>query len=129
LRGKGKDKGGGETGQGRAKPTRLKNVVGLKIGGSQLAAAHVRNNGSSELVQVARARLEPGVVVAGELREVDLLAAALKAFFRANKLPKRGVRLGIANSRIGVRPFEVSGIEDGKQLANAVHFGAHEVLR
>jgi type IV pilus assembly protein PilM len=52
----------------------------------------------------------------------------LKEFFTRNKLPRRGVRLGIANNRIGVRTFEVIGIEDPKQLANAVRFRAQEVL-
>jgi type IV pilus assembly protein PilM len=38
------------------------------------------------------------------------------------------VRLGIANNRIGVRTFELSGIDDPKQLENAIRFRAHEAL-
>ena len=105
-----------------------KKIVGLKIGGSQIAAARVHNNGSPELVQAVRAPLEHGIVVGGELRDPEGLAVALKEFFTRHKLPRRGVRLGIANNRIGVRTFEVVGIEDPKQLANAVHFRAQEVL-
>jgi type IV pilus assembly protein PilM len=105
-----------------------KRLVGLKIGASQLAAARVANNGSAELLQVARERLEPGIVVGGELRDPDALAAALKDFFAKHKLPKRGVRLGIANNRIGVRTFEIAGIVDQKQLANAIRFRAQEAL-
>jgi type IV pilus assembly protein PilM len=105
-----------------------KKIVGLKIGGSQIAAARVHNNGSPELVQAVRMPLEHGIVVGGELRDVESLAAALKEFFTQNKLPRRGVRLGIANNRIGVRTFEVAGIADPKQLANAVRFRAQEVL-
>ena len=56
------------------------------------------------------------------------MTAALKAFFRKNKLPKNAVRLGIANNRIGVRTFEISGIDDPKQLANAIRFRAQETL-
>ena len=37
---------------------RVKRVVGLKIGGSQLAAARIVNNGHPELVQIAREDLE-----------------------------------------------------------------------
>src|SRR5207249_3978523 len=81
---------------------RVKRVTGLKIGGSQLAAARVHNNGVPELVQVAREALDPGVVVGGELRDPDALAAALKGFFKRHKLPRQGVRLGIANNRIGI---------------------------
>ena len=105
-----------------------KKLVGLKIGASQIAAARVANGAEPELLQVAREPLEAGIVVGGELRDPDALAVALKEFFRKHKLPKRGVRLGIANNRIGVRTFEVSGIDDPKQLANAIRFRAQEVL-
>jgi type IV pilus assembly protein PilM len=105
-----------------------KRLVGLKIGASQLAAAKVSNNGTAELQQVARGPLEAGIVVGGELRDPDALSVALKEFFAAHGLPKRGVRLGIANNRIGVRTFEIAGIEDPKQLANAVRFRAQEAL-
>jgi type IV pilus assembly protein PilM len=103
-------------------------LVGLKIGASQLAAARVANNGSAELQQVARERLNPGIVVGGELRDPDALSEALKDFFTKHKLPKRGIRLGIANNRIGVRTFDIAGITDQKQLANAIRFRAQEAL-
>jgi type IV pilus assembly protein PilM len=106
----------------------FRRVTGLKIGGSQLAAARVHNNGVPELVQMARQELEPGVIVGGELRDPDALASALKDFFKRHKLPRQGVRLGIANNRIGVRSFELSGIDDPKQLENAIRFRAHEAL-
>jgi type IV pilus assembly protein PilM len=108
--------------------SRQKRLVGLKIGASQLAAARVVNNGFPELVQVARQGLEPGIIVGGEVREPDALAEALKAFFRANKLPRQGVRLGIASNRIGVRTFDIGGINDSKQLENAIRFRAQETL-
>jgi type IV pilus assembly protein PilM len=107
---------------------RTKRLVGLKIGGSQLAAARIVNNGHPELVQVARERLDHGIVVGGELREPELLADALRAFFRKHKLPRQGVRLGIANNRIGVRIFEIAGIPDPKQLENAIRYRAQEAL-
>jgi type IV pilus assembly protein PilM len=107
---------------------RAKRLVGLKIGASQLAAARIVNNGVPELVQVARQDLEPGLVVGGELREPELLAEALRTFFRKHKLPRQGVRLGIANNRIGVRIFEIGGIVDPRQLENAIRFRAQEAL-
>ena len=57
-----------------------KRLVGLKIGASQLAAARVSNNGSAELLQIAREALAPGIIVGGELREPELLADALREF-------------------------------------------------
>ena len=106
----------------------VKRLVGLKVGGSQLAAARIANNGAAELLQVARVDLPPGVVVSGELRDPDTLANALKDFFAKNKLPRKNVRLGIASNRIGVRTFDIAGIDDAKQLENAIHFRAQEAL-
>jgi type IV pilus assembly protein PilM len=105
-----------------------KRLVGLKIGASGLAAARVANNGQAELLQLAREPLEPGVVVGGELRDPEALVEALKSFFRKHKLPRRGIRLGIANNRIGVRTLDIVGIADSKQLANAIRFRAQEAL-
>jgi type IV pilus assembly protein PilM len=118
-----------------AKPSRAaaarpkkRELVGLKIGSSQLAAARVVNNGTASLVQLARRPLDRGVVVAGEVRDVAELARALDSFFADNKLPRRGVRLGLATNRIGVRAFDIDGIDDEKQLANAIRFRAHEAV-
>ena len=107
---------------------RKKRLVGLKIGSSQLAAARVVNNGSADLVQLAREPLETGIVVGGEPRRPDELANALRDFFKKHKLPKTRVRLGIANNRIGVRTLEVTGIGDPKQLDNAIRYRAQEAL-
>jgi len=103
-------------------------LVGLKIGASQIAAAHVRNDGPPEVLRVARTPLDRGVVVSGELRDPDALAAALRVFFKENQLPKRDVRLGIASNRVGVRVLEVAGVDDPKLLGNAVRFRAQEIL-
>ena len=72
--------------------------------------------------------LPSGIVVSGEVRDIPALAAALDEFFRTHKLPRRGVRLGVATNRIGVRSFELAGIDDELQLENAVRFRAHEAL-
>jgi type IV pilus assembly protein PilM len=113
---------------GRALPQSHKKLVGLKIGASQIAAARVANNGSAEVLQLAREDLQQGIVVGGELREPELLAEMLRDFFKRNNLPRRGVRLGIANNRIGVRTFEIVGIDDAKQLDNAIRYRAQEAL-
>jgi type IV pilus assembly protein PilM len=105
-----------------------RHFIGLKIGASQLAAARIAVNGSAELVQVAQEPLARGIVAGGEVRDVEALSAALKGFFGKHKLPRRGIRVGVANNRIGVRAIELSGIEDPKQLANAIRFRAQEAL-
>jgi len=105
-----------------------KETVGLKIGASYLSAAAIEVNGSARLVQVAREPIPRGIVVGGEVKDVDALTEALKFFFKRHGLSKRNVRIGIANNRIGVRTIELTGIEDPKQVANAVRFRAQEAL-
>src|SRR5580765_1981047 len=114
---------------GHHKKRRKQEIVGLKIGASQIAASRVLNNGGpAKLVQLARVPLEPGVVVAGEVRNVNALASALDAFFTENKLPRRGIRLGIGNNRIGVRTVDIEGVEDERQVDNAIRFRANDAL-
>jgi type IV pilus assembly protein PilM len=105
-----------------------KSLVGLRIGSSQLAAACVNNNGSAELVQLSRARIPRGIVSSGEVRDIEGLTRELKSFFSANKLPKRGIRLGIASNRIGVRNLEVPAVDDPKLFENSIRFHAQETL-
>ena len=57
-------------------------LVGLKVGASQLAAARVMNNGSANLLQLARGPLERGVVVAGEVRDVPASGACARPLLR-----------------------------------------------
>ncbi|HZO96730.1 MAG TPA: type IV pilus assembly protein PilM [Gaiellaceae bacterium] len=103
-------------------------IVGLKIGATGISAAQVVNNGGKEVVRIARAPLPHGVVDGGEVRDPVALGEALAEFFATNSLPRKGVRLGLANSRIGVRVIEIAGIEDERQLENAIGFRAHEML-
>ncbi len=116
------------SGAARSRRPAKRELVGLKVGASQLAAARVMNNGSANLLQLARGPLESGIVVGGEVRDVPALARALDSFFEEHQLPRRGVRLGLATNRIGVRAFDVDGIADEKQLANAIRFRAHEAI-
>ena len=88
----------------------------------------MHNNGGSKLVKVAREPLEAGVVVGGEVKDIPALSRALDEFFKKHELPRKGVRLGVGTNRVGVRVLDVDGIDDEKQLANAVTFRAHEAL-
>jgi type IV pilus assembly protein PilM len=113
----------------KTKKPKKQEIVGLKVGASQIAASRIVNDGgSAKLVQLARTPLAPGIVVAGEVRDVPALGLALDNFFTEHKLPRRGVRLGIGTNRVGVRTLDIEGIDDDRQLGNAVRFRAHEAL-
>jgi type IV pilus assembly protein PilM len=105
-----------------------KDLVGLELGTSQIAAAHVSNNGGKQLLRLHREQLPAGIMSGGEVRDPAALGAALTKFFDSNDLPKKNVRLGLANSRVGVRLIEITGVEDDEQLANAIGFRANELL-
>jgi type IV pilus assembly protein PilM len=105
-----------------------KQLVGLSIGASELAAAVVVNNGRPKLVKAARHPLPPDVVAAGEVRDSEALANEIAAFFSAADLPRKNIRLGIGSSRTGVRVFERPSVDDPRQLANAIRFRAYETL-
>jgi type IV pilus assembly protein PilM len=105
-----------------------KQIVGLKIGATQIAAAVVANNGMPRLVEVARDELAPGVVSGGEVVEPEALTQALDSFFTKHDLPRRNIRLGVGSNRIGVRLFERPPVDDPQQLANAIRFRANEAL-
>lgn len=107
---------------------RAKQLVGLKVGTSHVAAAVVADNGGPRLVKVAREQLPAGLVAGGEVREPEALATELDTFFGKHDLPRRNIRLGVGSNRIGVRIFERPGVDDPQQLANAIRFRAHEAL-
>ena len=62
----------------------------------------------------------------GEVRDPVALGVALKDFFDRYDLPRKNVRLGLANSRVGIRQIDVSDVDDETQLPNAISFRAHE---
>jgi type IV pilus assembly protein PilM len=105
-----------------------KEYVGLELGSSQIAAAHVTNNGEKKLHQLRREPLPAGIMSGGEVRDPVALGAALASFFEKYDLPKKNVRLGLANTRVGVRLIEIAGVDDDNQLANAIGFRANELL-
>jgi type IV pilus assembly protein PilM len=107
---------------------RHKQLVGLSIGSSELAAAVVVNNGQPKLVKAARHALPAEIVSGGEVRDSEALANEIAAFFSAADLPRKNVRVGIGSSRTGVRVFERPAVDDPRQLANAIRFRAYETL-
>src|SRR5262249_54099158 len=88
--------------KGKGKSGGTSEIVGLKVGATGISAAQIVNNGGRQVVRVARTALPHGVVDGGEVRDPAALGTALNEFFAANSLPRRNVRLGLANSRIGV---------------------------
>jgi type IV pilus assembly protein PilM len=106
------------------KSNRAKSLVGLEIAADTIAATETHGS-SGEIARAAVAPLPEGAFYEGEVTDPETVSASLKAFFAANKLPRR-VRLGIANQRVVVRTLRLPAIENPSELQAAVRFQAQE---
>ncbi len=102
-------------------------ITGLDVEAGSIAAAEVRQNGSSQLAAAAVGPLSMGAFHEGEVADADSIAAALKSFFAEHKLSKR-VRLGIGNQRVVVRTVRLPAIESPKEMEAAIRFQAQEQI-
>jgi type IV pilus assembly protein PilM len=105
----------------------MSSVVALDIGSSALAGVELADG--RERPSLVRAAVEPlphGLVMDGEVVDVDGLAAELKRFWRAQHFSGRRVRLGVANQRVAVRTIEMPAIDDPNERRAAVEFESAE---
>jgi type IV pilus assembly protein PilM len=107
---------------------RTKTLVGLDIDATGIVAASVAVNGRLRVEQAAAMPLEPGIIRDGEVADVDGLAEALRALYKANKGLDKRVRVGLANQKIVVRVVDLPYLEDAKEIAAAVRFHAQDQL-
>src|SRR3954452_1077278 len=109
-----------------AKPP--KNLIGLDIDPSGIAAAQVRVNGRITVDRAAVAPLEPGILRDGEVVDTEGLSEALRALWRDNKGLGKRVRVGVANQKIVVRVLHVPPTDNKAELDAAVRFQAQDQL-
>jgi type IV pilus assembly protein PilM len=107
---------------------RTKTLVGLDIDATGIVAASVAVNGRVRVENAGVMALEPGIIRDGEVADVDGLAEALRALYRANKGLDKRVRVGLANQKIVVRVIELPYLEDAKEIDAAVRFHAQDQL-
>ena len=103
-------------------------IVGVRAGSSQIVAAVVRNSDRPhELLQLVSAPLERGIIVGGEVREPEALAAELKGFSPSTSCLARASGSG---SRATVSASVCSRCSDrrSKLFENAIRFHAQELL-
>src|SRR4051794_18388841 len=109
-------------------PKRVKNLVGVDIDPSGITVAQVSVNGRINVQAAAFAPLEPGIVRDGEAADTEGLAEALRTLFKENRGLGKRVRVGLANQKIVVRPFELPYLSDPKEMDAAVRFQAQDQL-
>jgi type IV pilus assembly protein PilM len=105
-------------------------AIGLDITPTALIAVVLKKKGKLHVVdRVATRALSPGVVVDGEVSDVEALSAALRTMWDEEGL-KSGtpVNLGIANQRSISRIVELPKIKKNDQLRDAIGFEVDEIL-
>ena len=109
--------------------SKSRELVGIKVGASQLGRCARRQQRLA-----ASAPAGPAVAAAGDRRRRrgsrrrGARRRAERVLQRATTCRAAACGSGIATNHVGVRSFEIAGIEDERQLANAVLFRAHDAV-
>lgn len=95
-------------------------AVGLDIGSEAVRAAAVETRrGAPVLQRFGEVALPAGAVVAGEIVDEAAVAAAVRALWKQQHLPRKRVVVGLAGPRVAVRRVEVPRLREG-ELAEAL---------
>ncbi|HEX2105176.1 MAG TPA: pilus assembly protein PilM [Solirubrobacteraceae bacterium] len=105
---------------------RSDNLVGLEIDSRGVTAAEVAVDGHISVRRAATCALDDGIVRDGEISDVEGLANALRALWKANKGLSKRIRVGLASQKIVVRVMELPPLADPKELDTAVRFHAQD---
>lgn len=97
--------------------------VGLDISSGQLTAVVLRKRGKGySLVRHATAPLAPGIVVDGEVADVEALSAAIRGLWEREGIRQKVVAVGVANQRSIVRTVELPRIKSRSARREAISF-------
>jgi type IV pilus assembly protein PilM len=102
--------------------------LALDIGGSSLVALDLSGKpGRLKLRRCHEWPLPEGLVVDGEIVDVDLFARELKAFVSHNKLRGRAVQLALSNQKVIVRNIDMPEMTED-ELRGAIGFQAQDYI-
>ena len=102
--------------------------LALDIGGSSLVALQVSGSaGRLKLRGCYEWPLSEGLVVDGEIVDIDLLARELKAFANQHKLRGKSVQLAVSNQKVIVRNIEMPEMTEN-ELRGAIEFQAQDYI-
>lgn len=103
--------------------------VGLDITPNALIAVALKKKGRAYVVsRRAIGQLAHGIVVDGEVHNVERLAAELSDFWDREKIKDKTVSIGIANQRCITRVIDLPRIKRKKELNEAISFEVSDNL-
>ena len=101
--------------------------IGVDIGSTAVRVAEVVPGDVPVLVRAGQVPLAPGAVEAGEVRQPELVAEALRQLWSTTKVKGRQVYLGVGNQRVVVREIALPWLPE-KELRASLGFQVQEFI-
>ena len=104
-----------------------KTRIGVDVGSTAVRVAEVAAGDMPMVVRAAQVPLPPGAVEAGEVRQPDLVAEALRNLWSQSGVKGRQVYLGVGNQRVVVREVSLPWLPE-KELRDSLAFQVQEFI-
>lgn len=104
-----------------------KTRIGLDVGSTAVRVAEVAHGQVPVVVRAAQVPLAPGAVEAGEVRQPELVAEALRELWSQSGVKGKQVYLGVGNQRVVVREVALPWLPD-KELRDSLAFQVQEFI-
>lgn len=104
-----------------------KTRVGVDIGSTAVRVAEVAAGDVPVVARAAQVPLPPGAVEAGEVRQPEVVAEALRSLWSQSGVKSRQVYLGVGNQRVVVREVALPWLPE-KELRDSLAFQVQEFI-
>ena len=104
-----------------------KTRIGVDIGSTAVRVAEVAAGDVPVVVRAAQVPLAPGAVEAGEVRQPEVVAEALRGLWSQSGVKGRQVFLGVGNQRVVVREVALPWLPE-KELRDSLAFQVQEFI-
>jgi len=104
-----------------------KTRIGIDVGSTAVRVAEVAAGDVPVVVRAAQVPLAPGVVEAGEVRQPEALAEALREVWSKSGVKTKQVFLGVGNQRVIVREVALPWLPE-KELRDTLAFQVQEFI-
>ena len=101
--------------------------IGVDVGSTAVRVAEVAVGDIPVVVRAAQVPLAPGVVEAGEVRQPEAVAEALRVVWARSGVKSKQVHLGVGNQRVVVREIALPWLPE-KELRDTLAFQVQEFI-
>jgi len=101
--------------------------IGVDVGSTAVRVAEVAAGDIPVIVRAAQVPLLPGVVEAGEIRQPEAVAEALRELWSKSGVKSKQVHLGVGNQRVVVREVVLPWLPE-KELRDTLGFQVQEFI-